>query len=498
MLGQAAWIDESLLRPLLPGSAARFAHPVAYALQVFLRGLTSSRQAELVAAQAALPGDSTVSQRLVELARGCPVLHKLGQVLARDSRLAHELRIQLQTLETMRPRYSQEQLADWLQAELGPLDKRGVRLTGPPLAEASVAVVVPCELSVGMNRSTREGVLKILKPGMEDRLAEELELLTAVGAELDRRCEELGIPQLDYQEAFQQVRLKLAQEICLDREQEHLRQARRVYAADIDVVIPEPFGEYCTARVTAMQRVRGVKITEHGFRLPQFGQQLAARMTRVLLAEPLLSKDTDAVFHGDPHAGNLLLTPRGQLAILDWSLVGHLGRSEREAIMQIFMAACLLDAKQIVQQLQQLAGARPVAMEALHQVVQMRLEHLKQGQFPGLNWLIGLLDEAAEKAQLRGSSEMLLLRKVVHMLHGLAWELGGSSHQVDETLLREFWLRFLAEWPWRWCSPLDSRDFATRLSNLDLTRFLWSLPWAASRYRQTERGKVTAFRPPRS
>ncbi len=96
-------IDEAALSSLLPDEYQRFARPVRDALTVFLRGLPESRQAEIVGAQAALPLSTPFSRRLTRLAESCPVLHKLGQVLARDSRLAPELRFFLQQLESLPP-----------------------------------------------------------------------------------------------------------------------------------------------------------------------------------------------------------------------------------------------------------------------------------------------------------------------------------------------------------------------------------------------------------
>ena len=39
-----------------------------------------------------------------------------------------------------------------------------------------------------------------------------------------------------------------------------------------------------------------------------------------------------------------------------------------------------------------------------------------QGKFPGLIWLIGLLDEAVQTARLRVAGELMLLRKTLHTL----------------------------------------------------------------------------------
>ena len=45
-----------------------------------------------------------------------------------------------------------------------------------------------------------------------------------------------------------------------------------------------------------------------------------------MIARPVFSRERQALFHGDPHAGNLFLTDDGRLALLDWSLAGPLER----------------------------------------------------------------------------------------------------------------------------------------------------------------------------
>ena len=89
-------IDENALASVLGGAYAHFAKPVREALVVFLTGLPEAYQATILAQQVALPSTASFSQRLARLARCCPVLHKLAQVLARDRRLTPELRQQFQ------------------------------------------------------------------------------------------------------------------------------------------------------------------------------------------------------------------------------------------------------------------------------------------------------------------------------------------------------------------------------------------------------------------
>lgn len=475
-------IDETALASVLPDDYARFARPVKDALTVFLGGLDEARQQEVFAAQAALPASATFSERLGRLAQSCPVLHKLGQVLARERRLAPELRSELQLLESLPPSVSPEAIERFLDDELGDLHELGISLTPPAIAEASVAVVIPFEHHAPSDRDRAElGVLKMLKPGIEQRMEEELALLEQVGIHLDERCEELDIPRMDYRESFQQVRDKLHGEVQLDNEQLHLAQAAVTYEDDPQVQIPRLF-DYCTPRITAMERIFGTKVTDHRLDRPAEKRRLAQLVVEALVAQPIFSRAPRAVFHSDPHAGNLFFTDDARLAILDWSLVGELDRRQRTAVAQILLAALTLDAGCIVAVLEELSDRRRLNSAALSQVVHAWLRRIRQGQFPGLKWLLGLLDEAVQTTGLRVEADLMLFRKTLYTLEGVVAELGADNFQIDEVLVREFLIHFTMEWPRRWVSLPHSREFATRLSNWDLTRTMLGLPWTATRF----------------
>jgi ubiquinone biosynthesis protein len=475
-------IDETAVASVLPDEYARFRRPVRDGLTIFLGGLPEAHQAAVLAEQASLPPTATTPERLAVLAQSCPALHKLGQILARDRRLSPELRRHLQDLESLPPSVPLDTIRGILAQQLGPLDRLGVTLVPPALAEASVAVVIPFRYDRALRGGEpRHGVFKVLKPGIEERLGQELELFGLVGSYLDQRCDEFGIPHLDYRESFEQVRDKLRHEVRLDLEQHHLAQARALYEGDPRVQVPALF-EHCTSRVTAMERVTGWKVTGHGLDSRDGKRRLAGLVVEALVARPFFSKAGRALFHGDPHAGNLFLTADGRLAILDWSLVGSLGERERVAVVQIILGAMTLHAEGIVTTLAGLAERGRVDRPALEAVVHAWLGRVRQGRFPGFTWLMGLLDEAFQAARLRVGSDLLLFRKTLHTLEGVVADIGAADGQVDEVLLAEFLRHLAAEWPLRWLAPPDSRAFATRLSNADLARWMLSLPWAATRF----------------
>jgi ubiquinone biosynthesis protein len=475
-------IDEAAFASVLPDEYAHLSRPIAGAFAVFLQGLPTRHQAAILTDQSSLPSSAPTADRLAALARCCPVLHKLGQIIARDRRLSPELKKHFQGLESLPPSIPLETIRSALTQELGPLERLGITLVAPALAEASVAVVVPFRYDhLPKGQGPCEGVFKVLKPGIEDRLQIELELLDRVGSYLDEKCDEFQIPHLDYQDSFAQIRDKLQYEIRLDLEQQNLVQARSFYAGEPRVQIPALL-DPCTRRVTAMDWVVGEKVTENGLDSPCERRHLANLVAETVLGRPLFHNGSKGLFHGDPHAGNLFLTRDNRLAILDWSLVGSLDEPDRIAIMQIMLGALAYDAEKIITTLDGMAGRRRADRPALESAVHAWLRRIGWGQLPGFTWLIGLLDEVVQAAGLRVSSDLLLFRKALHTLQGVIADVEPGSNQIDKVLLGEFFRHLALESPQRWLALPNSRAFATRLSNADLMLLTMKLPWAPTRY----------------
>jgi ubiquinone biosynthesis protein len=277
------------------------------------------------------------------------------------------------------------------------------------------------------------------------------------------------------------VKCKLAGEVRLDEEQRHLALAKELYVDQPDVLIPALF-DYCTPRITAMDRVVGTKVTDHPLRLPEEKRWLANLVARALISQPIFARQPRSLFHCDPHAGNLMLSDDGRLAILDWSLVGWLEERERVAISQIMLAAVTLDREKIVGILTQLAERGRVDTDALRRIVSNWLRRCRQGQFPGVDWFVGLLDDAVQHGNLRVAADLMLFRKSLLTLSGVVAELGIDDFQIDDVLFLDFIRHFGMESPERWFRMPFSREFATRISNWDLAETMLNVPYTASRF----------------
>ncbi|MDO8630985.1 MAG: AarF/UbiB family protein, partial [Phycisphaerales bacterium] len=466
------------LASFLPDENRAFAELIVEGLAFFLERLPADRLLLLLNEQASLV-DRAAPERLVALLGHCPTLHKLGQVVARDRRLALPLRRRLQQLESMSPSTPIEHVRELLQRELPEEALTQVRLDHQPIAEASVAVVVPFEYHRRDADMEIRGIFKVLRPGVADRLSEELAVFSELGSFLEDRCESLGLPAIDYRETLERVRDLLVHEVRLDGEQSNLAEAAVAFGGASDVVIPGLL-PFCTPGVTAMTFVEGPTLAE----VVEAGGAVARRTARAiveaLIARPLFALEADALFHADPHAGNILLTPDGRLGLIDWSLAGRLGKDVRERVVQMMLGGATLDGERIGRAIEALSLTTPDA-STLRAVISDALRVVRIGIPPGLKWLTHLLDRAVLSGRVRFSDDLLLFRKSLLTLEGVIADLDESC-PIDAILLTEASQRLIQEWPARFMNAPTSRAFSTHLSTFDLAGFLWSGPASLLRF----------------
>lgn len=453
------------LAALVPEEYAAYRALIVDTLSYFVQALPPHRQRELLCAQQRLPTNTDAEHRLVTLLRGCPTLHKLGQVLARHRALSPELRRRLQELESLAPHTPAPEVHAAVQAELG-RDAGGLTLRDV-LAEGSVAVVVPYEEAQATARAgAPAGVLKILRSGIEARLAEDLSAWARLGDFLDERARHYDLA-IDHRDTLKTVSELLTSEIDFEREQRNLAAAAAMLRSDPRVAVPGLLPR-CTPRLTSMEYLPGVKVTAVHVGDASARRRMARALLEALVANPALALGENAVFHGDPHAGNLLGMPDGRVGVLDWSLGARLGRHEREQIVQFVLCALLGDAPGATRALAALA-TRVLDARRLHAAVAERLAH-PPGRAVGLDRLLGLIDDVVRRGAVRFSADMLLLRKALLTLDGVLHDL-TPGFSADDALIRAALLQFASELPQRWLAEPWSRAFGTRVSNMDLWQF---------------------------
>ena len=148
---------------------------------------------------------------------------------------------------------------------------------------------------------------------------------------------------------FGRMREVLEREVDLVRERRNLRLARRRMESVEPIEVPAvlPFG---SQHVLAMERLQGRALGEvlaAGEVGTGRGKRLADELFTSLVLHPLLQARGDAVLHGDPHAGNVMLLSDGRLGVLDWSLAAILRKRERVLLVQTLLSGLMLDRPQL-------------------------------------------------------------------------------------------------------------------------------------------------------
>jgi ubiquinone biosynthesis protein len=449
----------------IPDTYAAYRPLIVDGLLFFLDRLPPVRAAEILRAQALLPPAASPAERLTAMMRCCPTLHKAGQVIARDRRLDPDLRRQLQQLESLPSRHVD---AVWNELPRDP----ALQIADQPLAEASVAIVIPFTWHPRLGPA-QEGVFKVLKPGVTDRLGEELALWPDLASFLEDRCATERLPPIPFRDTLERVRQLLSGEIHLTTEQAHIAEAMQCYADSPEVLVPGLL-PFCTPRVTAMQRVHGRKVTDAPLQ-PGARRRLADTVVQALIARPLWDPAAAALFHADPHAGNLFVTCDGRLAILDWTLAAHLRKTERMHLTQIVLAACALDARAMARAIAALSHT-PMDDGAVGRIVSEAVGRIARGSFPGLEWLVDVLDGLAVSGAAGFSEDLLFFRKALFSISGVLADL-CPGYAPDGALLAAGARAFASESASRLCAPPDSRDFRTHAANADLAALWAAWPW---------------------
>lgn len=442
----------------LSGRYAVYQEVVRDALCLFVSGLRPARRAEIEHRQQHLGGDAPLALRLLELLHSSPVLHKLGQVVARNRELAPELRAQLKTLESMPPDpYETPVLKRLLERSLG--DNASGLEVHEALAEGSVATVFATT-----SREAGEpipAVAKVLKPDVPGRLEEELALLPEVAAFVAEACEQIGRPMAQLESTVEQVRELLLSEVDFAAEQRHLVAAANLFSQMPEIVVPEPLPG-CSAAVTVMTRLFGSPVVD-GRAHPR----LAQRVFEAFIARPMLVAEGKALFHADPHAGNLLVTTEGKLGILDWGLTGRLFKRERIAIAELLIGGLTLDGVRIENAVRRLG--RPLHEPKIEAAITAALAQVRRATLPGFRWALSLLDRLYLDSAVAFPARLELFRRALFTLEGVLADL-SASFSPDRALIQAALRQVMVDWPRRLLAPPWDRRFGSQLSNLELWR----------------------------
>jgi len=477
-------IHGSSVLELIPEEMEDWVPLVHDSLLVVLDGMAIERIGARVADQAALPRDAERGDRLLAFGAETPSFQKIGQIMARSSWLPEDLAAPLQTLESDIVTTNADELLTVVRQELGSetLDEYQFEFEDEVLSEASVGAVIGATLVMPGESERQRVVIKIIKAYAVDAIEEDLESINTLVTVLEANREFYGIGATPLVDMFQEVRTSLSREIQAADERAHLRLARDYFAADPRVIIPWVC-ECSSANVTVMERIEGGKVTEAYPDDEEQRRKLAVRLADVMVYDVMFASE-DALFHGDPHAGNVFFVGSAndpyRIALLDWGLQGTLSFEQRVKFVQVGLGLSLKHADRLRQNMDALVST-PIDVEADAEKLDAIIERIfakadqirdAGGEDPGTLTLLDSLVSELATAGYVVDSNILLYVKSIYTIQTVITDLDPEFDSSDYMAGRVR-SQVLKEMPKRlgntvWIPGFWSHDYESMSSNADV------------------------------
>jgi ubiquinone biosynthesis protein len=257
-----------------------------------------------------------------------PTYVKLAQLIASSPGLFPQvLSDEFRSLLDMVPPIPYEAVEVVIAEELGaPPEEVFNRFDPEPLASASIAQVHTARLLDG-----EEVVVKVQRPGIRARLEGDLRILMRIARILERTSAKGRMANpIAVVEDFAATLSEELNFVTEGRSMETFDRNLRIFGTNDDVRVPGVRWAFTTPRVLTMERIDGYKIDDL-VQLQATGWDLGGALKKGVRAwmEAALEH---GFFHGDVHAGNLMLDNEGQVVFLDFGIMGSLDPKTKEII----------------------------------------------------------------------------------------------------------------------------------------------------------------------
>jgi len=316
-----------------------------------------------------------------------------------------------------------------------PVDELFEHFDDRPVASASVAQVHEAWLHDG-----RRVAVKVRRPRLRRRARRDLRLMRMLALGLERA----GSPGriLNPVAIVDDFAVTLRSELDLTNEAEAMRQYRdnlSRFGANEHIVVPEPIDGMVTPHVLVMAFIDGTPIDDAAT-LRADGHDLEDLLRRGVRAW-LESAFEHGLFHGDVHAGNLMVTPDGDVAMLDFGIMGHLDDRVRRVLRRALPALLIEgDYRSVVHAFFELGAATgPVDVEAAAADVEVLVRPLLASTLGEIAYgeVLGHILRVAGRHRVRLPRELVLVVKQLLYFERYAKELAPDYRILaDRRLLQ--------------------------------------------------------------
>jgi ubiquinone biosynthesis protein len=264
-----------------------------------------------------------------------PIFIKFGQMMAtRRDLFGDEITDELEKLLDRVPPFPWPQARDIIEQQLGmSLEQAFQSFNENEIASASIAQVYGAQLPDG-----QEVVVKVVRPGIERKIRQDIEVLMLLARMADRYWDEAK--RVKPVQIVREFETTILNELDLVREAANANQLRRNFENSPDLYVPRIHWDYCRSKVMVMERISGIAVSD----LKQLQAQginlevLSRKGVEIFFTQVFRHN----YFHADMHPGNIFVdadkAEDPQYIAVDFGIMGSLSISDQRYLAENFAA----------------------------------------------------------------------------------------------------------------------------------------------------------------
>ncbi len=275
-----------------------------------------------------VPRGQRLREALEELG---PVFVKFGQVVStRPDLIPADIAVELTRLQDDVLPFPGDEAREIIERALdAPLSEHFASFDIQPLASASVAQVHGATL-----QDSTEVVVKVLRPGIEKVIEQDLQLLYQLARLADRHWP--NARRLRPLEVVDDYDKTIHDELDMMREGANASQLRSNFLDSDMIYVPQIYWDHSCREVLVMERVEGIPIRDiDAIRAAGIDlRKLAHNGVEIFFTQAF----RDGFFHADMHPGNIFVSPQGQYRAVDFGIMGTLAEADKRYLAENLLA----------------------------------------------------------------------------------------------------------------------------------------------------------------
>ncbi|MDY6785375.1 MAG: AarF/ABC1/UbiB kinase family protein [Cyanobacteriota bacterium] len=260
------------------------------------------------------------------LAKLGPTYIKIGQALSTRPDLVPAVYLEeLALLQDQLPPFPNEVAYRFIEEELGyPPDLIYAELSPKPVAAASLGQVYKGKLKSGETVA-----VKVQRPDLIGDISLDVYILRALAGWTQNNIKQVRSDLIAIADEFA---ARIFEEMDYEKEGRNAELFAELYGYLPEIYIPRIYWNYTARRVLTMEWITGTKLTNL-VEVQAKGID-ATHLVEVGVECSLRQLLEHGFFHADPHPGNLLATPDGKLAYLDFGMMSRIQPYQRYGLIE--------------------------------------------------------------------------------------------------------------------------------------------------------------------